>query len=140
LIKDLIAYYDDNENSSTDHENAKLMLFDPLLTLKNWTHTIHFSLVEDKPFSNQFECHSRWHTGEYLKEVLCLFEKPVDPRKLDPVEFSSDSGVEISEKLHQLADGLPDQAGVPVDVFWFICGRNNVPIRYFISFISEDML
>ena len=28
---------------------------DPLLALKNWTPTIHFSLVEDKQFSNQFE-------------------------------------------------------------------------------------
>ena len=28
---------------------------DPLLALKTWVPTIRFSLVEDKPFSNQFE-------------------------------------------------------------------------------------
>ena len=28
---------------------------DPLLALKNWAPTIHFSLVEDKPSSDQFE-------------------------------------------------------------------------------------
>ena len=33
LIKDLIAYYDDNENSSTDHENAQLMLFGECMSL-----------------------------------------------------------------------------------------------------------
>ena len=33
LIKDLIAYYDDNENSSTDHENAQLMFFGECMSL-----------------------------------------------------------------------------------------------------------
>ena len=32
-----------------------LLHADPLLALKNWTPTIHFSLIEDKPFSNHFE-------------------------------------------------------------------------------------
>ena len=32
-----------------------LLHADPLLALKNWAPTIHFSLVEDKPFSNHFE-------------------------------------------------------------------------------------
>lgn len=33
LIKDLIACYDDNENSCTDHENAQLLLFGECMSL-----------------------------------------------------------------------------------------------------------
>ncbi|KAJ7337185.1 hypothetical protein OS493_010041 [Desmophyllum pertusum] len=129
LVKDLLAFCDQDENSPNDLENTQLLLFDPLLALKNFTPTIHFSIVDDKPFSDQIEFYSKWHRGEHLKEVLSLLEKPVNDKNKKPNEMSCYGDVEISERLHQLADGLPDQAGVPVDVFWFICGKNTVSIR-----------
>ncbi|XP_078365536.1 mdm2-binding protein-like [Oculina patagonica] len=129
LVKDLLALSDESENSPRDLESTNL-LSDPLLEMKNVTPSIYFTLVEDKPFSEKFELYSKWHRGEHLKELLSLLEKPDNHEDNNPDEFGSlDSNIDVSERLHQLADDLPDQGGVPIDVVWFICGKTDIPIR-----------
>ncbi|RMX56682.1 hypothetical protein pdam_00002431 [Pocillopora damicornis] len=120
VVEDLIVVCDKNKKSLKDIESnqwtligilmneammtagVSLFTLDPLLALKNFNPTVHFSIIEDRPFIDQME--------------VKLMKKS-----------SLDKDVEISERLHSLADGLPQ--GVPVDVFWFICGRDALPVR-----------
>ncbi|XP_066019956.1 mdm2-binding protein [Pocillopora verrucosa] len=128
VVEDLIVICDKNKKSLKDIESNQWTLIDPLLALKNFNPTVHFSIIEDRPFIDQMEAYSKWHGEENLREVLLWLGKS-DMLKISAIIRSSlDKDVEISERLHSLADGLP-QAGVPVDVFWFICGRDALPVR-----------
>ena len=53
-----------------------------------------------------------YKTDSYLFCLLKLIQAPLVYNKTYLVLNSSDNGAEISERLHQLADGLPDQGTI----------------------------
>lgn len=116
-IKDKLAY--------GGLENSQYVRFDPLLALKDVMPKIYFSLVADR-----IDHLTEWHEGEHLEELSIILEKKDDGDQNKMAdETCSDKDSEISEKLHQLADDLPHHAGVPLEIFWFLCGKDKMSIR-----------
>ncbi|CAH3020437.1 unnamed protein product, partial [Porites evermanni] len=139
VFKQLKEFYSQDENPPENWDNKQYALLDPFLGLKDATPTIYFSVVVDKLLTHQLQYCSKWNGGEQLKEVLAGLDKHVN----SPVianKISYDKDTEISERLHHLADDLPDHASVPVDVLWFSCGKNSLPIRCVELVVLIDLL
>ncbi|KAK2559791.1 Mdm2-binding protein, partial [Acropora cervicornis] len=130
LSKNIYEHCIKDKHAYGDLENSQYLGFDPVLGLKDVLPKICFSLVGDRILLEEVESYSEWCEGAHLEELSRKLEKQVANNQENIADGTScDKDSEISEKLHNLADDLPHHAGVPVDIFWFICGENNISIR-----------
>ncbi|XP_044175150.1 mdm2-binding protein-like isoform X2 [Acropora millepora] len=130
LSKNIYEHCIKDKHAYGDLENSQYLGFDPVLGLKDVLPKICFSLVRDRILLEEVESYSEWCEGAHLEELSRKLEKQVANNQENIADGTScDKDSEISEKLHNLADDLPHHAGAPLDIFWFICGENNISIR-----------